>query len=606
MTTAKSLTGDQTTRLAFSVYENPGVYALLLGSGLSRAAGIPTGWEITLDLIRRIALARGVDDQPDWEKWYRGDVGEEPDYSKIVGELGLSRNERRAILHSYIEPTSEDREEGRKLPTAAHFAVADLVRDGFVKVIITTNFDRLLENALRERGVEPTIVGSVDALEGAEPLTHSQCFLLKLHGDYKDARILNTDAELSGYPGAYDALLDRIFDEHGLVVCGWSGEWDHALRYAILRSKSRRYSLYWGSRGTPGEGAQELIAHRAGQLIPIQDADSFLSNLRNQVETLKLTHRREPRSVDLLVASAKRYLPSSKHRIQIDELFSSENEAYLIKLAAMNLRNMGNISAGEVRRRVEIYEALAEPLAKMAFVLGRWGAGDEQVLVQETIAIMCAEADEDGAGYTDWIELRYYPAVLVLAAYGIGLVRSRRWFDFHSIMSSYLKRRFHSESMRLVDHLFLNAWPGGRNEFWWNIEGLERHKTAFSDHLYQLLLTWSQQSIGLTPNFVEVFETWEILGALVHFEKISQTDLDNLEQSSDRRDYVFMPLGRSAWDQRVSRDIFASIESGALRQELLAAGFARVDASAIERDEAFLDSTLKNFGRIAAVVASPF
>jgi hypothetical protein len=29
------------------------------------------------------------------------------------------------------------------------------------------NFDRLMENALREHGVEPTVVASVDALAGA-------------------------------------------------------------------------------------------------------------------------------------------------------------------------------------------------------------------------------------------------------------------------------------------------------------------------------------------------------------------------------------------------------------------------------------------------------
>jgi hypothetical protein len=39
---------DPSTALAFSLFENKGVYALLLGSGLSRAAQIPTGWEITL------------------------------------------------------------------------------------------------------------------------------------------------------------------------------------------------------------------------------------------------------------------------------------------------------------------------------------------------------------------------------------------------------------------------------------------------------------------------------------------------------------------------------------------------------------------------------
>jgi hypothetical protein len=26
-------------------------------------------------------------------------------------------------------------------------------------------------------------------------------------------------------PLEFNALLDRVFDEHGLIVCGWSGEW---------------------------------------------------------------------------------------------------------------------------------------------------------------------------------------------------------------------------------------------------------------------------------------------------------------------------------------------------------------------------------------------
>ncbi|WP_426231660.1 hypothetical protein [Pararhizobium sp. DWP3-4] len=86
-----------------------------------------------------------------------------------------------------------------------------------------------MENALRERGVEPTIIASVDALSGAEPLTHSRCYILKLHGDYKDARILNTESELNGYPAQYDAILDRILDEHGLIVSGWSARFAQPL-----------------------------------------------------------------------------------------------------------------------------------------------------------------------------------------------------------------------------------------------------------------------------------------------------------------------------------------------------------------------------------------
>jgi hypothetical protein len=246
------LAGDSLTQLAFSMYESKGMYALLLGSGLSRAAEIPTGWEITLDLIRRVALAQGEEDQPNWATWYQEKTGKEPDYSALLAELAATAEERRAILHRYIEPTEEDRAEGRKIPTAAHRAIARLVQNGYIRVIVTTNFDRLMENALRELGIEPTVVASVDALAGAEPLSHSKCYILKLHGDYKDARILNTEAELSKYPKKYDALLDRIFDEHGLVVCGWSGNWDHALRSAFLRAPNRRYPVFWAA-GHSGE-----------------------------------------------------------------------------------------------------------------------------------------------------------------------------------------------------------------------------------------------------------------------------------------------------------------------------------------------------------------
>ena len=46
---------DTLTSTSFAVHNAKGVYALLLGSGISRAANVPTGWEVTLDLIRRIA-----------------------------------------------------------------------------------------------------------------------------------------------------------------------------------------------------------------------------------------------------------------------------------------------------------------------------------------------------------------------------------------------------------------------------------------------------------------------------------------------------------------------------------------------------------------------
>ena len=315
---------DVLTALAFSLYENKGVYALLLGSGVSRDAQIPTGWEITLDLVRRVAALQGVTDQPDWASWHKEQFGKEPSYSELLDQLSATPDERRSILHSYIEPTADDIAEGRKVPTKAHHAIARLVQAGFIRVIITTNFDRLIENAIRDSGVEPTVIKSDDDLKGAVPLIHSRCFVLKVHGDYLDTRIRNTDRELNSYSAAIDALLDSILDEHGLIICGWSGEWDPALRSAITRAPNRRYPLFWATRGALAQTAEDLIKHRAGRSISIDGADSFFEKLEEMVSVQADLQRPNPRSTELLVGSTKKYLGRPEFRIQLDELIGGK------------------------------------------------------------------------------------------------------------------------------------------------------------------------------------------------------------------------------------------------------------------------------------------
>ena len=91
------------------------------------------------------------------------------------------------------------------------------------------------------------MLSSEDQVKGMVPLVHTQHCLIKLHGDYLDTRIRNTPSELGKYSDEFNQLLDRIFDEFGLVVCGWSADWDVALRNALLRAPSRRFHYLLGS-----------------------------------------------------------------------------------------------------------------------------------------------------------------------------------------------------------------------------------------------------------------------------------------------------------------------------------------------------------------------
>ena len=252
---------DTLNSLAFSMQANPGVYALLLGSGVSRSAQIPTGWEITLDLVSKLAAAQGEGDvrSLDPKDWYREKFGKAPDYSDLLDELAKTPAERQQLIRGYLEPTEKERADGLKVPTPAHMAIARLVAQGYIRVVITTNFDRLMEMALDSVGVVPTVISTEDQANGAMPLIHQRCCVFKVHGDYLDTRIRNTEAELKAYPEAFNQLLDRILDEFGLIVCGWSAAWDPALRQAIERSKSRRFSHYWAMRGEPTEDAQKSV-----------------------------------------------------------------------------------------------------------------------------------------------------------------------------------------------------------------------------------------------------------------------------------------------------------------------------------------------------------
>ena len=111
---------DPILSLAFSMESNKGVYALLLGSGVSRAAGIPTGYEVTLDLIRKVARLMRKDPEPDPEAWYVATIGQPLEYDSLLASVAHSAAERGQLLRSYFEPTAEDRRLGRKVPTDGH------------------------------------------------------------------------------------------------------------------------------------------------------------------------------------------------------------------------------------------------------------------------------------------------------------------------------------------------------------------------------------------------------------------------------------------------------------------------------------------------------
>ncbi len=61
---------EPTLKVALAMHNSPGMYALLLGSGVSTAAGIPIGWQVVPDLVEQLGRAQVEEPGKDPVAWY--------------------------------------------------------------------------------------------------------------------------------------------------------------------------------------------------------------------------------------------------------------------------------------------------------------------------------------------------------------------------------------------------------------------------------------------------------------------------------------------------------------------------------------------------------
>ena len=551
---------DKILKLAISLHSNPGIYALLLGSGLSRDTGVPTGWEIVLDLIRKVAAVKGESPEQDLEKWYKKCFGEIPDYSKLLDKLSSTPAERAALLRHYFEPTEEEREEGLKVPTQAHKVIATLVKYGFIKMILTTNFDRLMEKALEEQGITPDVISTDDALKGAMPYIHSKCTLIKLHGDYTDTRIKNTPEELSHYSDELNTLLDRIFDEFGLIVCGWSAEWDVALRNAILRYKNRRFSTYWLAKGSITDEAQRIIQHRRAEVIPLDNADKFFTEFLEKAESLMELEKPHPLSSPLAVATVKRYLAEEKHYIRLHELVTEEIEKVYNELTSDRFKVEGvEINKDFFQQRMREYEELIEILRGMLTTLAYFGRGNNAYLLTEAIERIVHP--QNRSGYT--VYLQHYPALLLAYATGICALVKENYSHLAAILLKPEYRDFH-ERIPVINTLDA---PSVLEESFGYVP-YPNAGTPANNHIFDVLREPLRSYLPEDEKYEEFFDVFEYLLGLVYAD--SERDTDN----------IWGPIGRFGWRYRgrhlgsspIQQFIHEGIKRGE-NWELLKAGF---------------------------------
>jgi len=521
------------TTLAFSIYSNKGVYALLIGSGVSRKSGIPTGWDVVIDLIKRLAVVNNENCEPNPVHWFKEKYREDPDYSTILSKLVNTPSERINLLKPYFEPTSEELERGLKQPTQAHKSIAKLIKQGYIKVVITTNFDRLLETALQNEGIAPVVFRHADDIDGAFPLVHSELTIIKINGDYQDSRFLNTKKELSDYPEKLKKLILQIINEYGLISCGWSGKWDEGLLNTIRQSENFRFGSFWTHIGNCEPELADLALYRKGQNLEIQNADDFFTELLEKVEALERINDNHPLTADIAVARLKKYIVKEEGRILLHDLLCNEQENVYEKI--QDIRDFHIPPDVRLIPRLKFYEQSLDILLPLIIHGVYWAKLEhEQYFVNILSRLSEPPSNPNGQFYEDTRWFHYYPAIILFYAIGISCIKTEKFSFLNQIFKIKIAEnsRDYSSKMYLIEKVNPCAVDGD------TINGIfgKSSMTPFSLVLEQKLEPFFSQVIYNQNDFRDALDTFEYLLSLNYLHIIG---------SFNGRNWV--PYGQYKW-----------------------------------------------------------
>jgi O-acetyl-ADP-ribose deacetylase (regulator of RNase III) len=146
-------------------------------------------------------------------------------------------------------------------PSFSHYATSQLMAGGCLsRTAVTTNFDKLLENAFAEIGQsECQAIRMLDEVQYWRQET-DKCYLLKLHGDYDTHNILNTEDETVALDPEMVAKAGNLLTNAGMVVLGSAGSESSISGFmeTLATDTSKKtgvlaYGLLWAVYVGPGQ-----------------------------------------------------------------------------------------------------------------------------------------------------------------------------------------------------------------------------------------------------------------------------------------------------------------------------------------------------------------
>jgi drug/metabolite transporter (DMT)-like permease/tetratricopeptide (TPR) repeat protein len=222
------------------------------------------------------ALARH---RTDLDVWAKEEFKYDPrnpaaSYGTVMEELFFEPAERQLELESLCD--------GR-FPGFGYAALATLVarEGGHFNVILTTNFDDLMADALYLFTAARPLVIQHESLASYIRPTRTRPLVVKLHGDHRLAPH-NTPDETSRLKEDIERQVHAVLYDRGLIFVGYGGG-DEGIRKMLkaLPPEALLWGVFWASDREPAGPMREWLASRKATWVCQGDFDELMLLIRD-------------------------------------------------------------------------------------------------------------------------------------------------------------------------------------------------------------------------------------------------------------------------------------------------------------------------------------
>lgn len=250
--------------------ENGKRYCFILGAGVSKSSGIPTGLELSKRWLEEL------------HKMYTDSELNQLQNNIGISDISLISENYFNIYdlrfypeysngYAYLEKVMECAQ-----PSAGYYPLAKQLTTTENNLVITTNFDSLIEDALFVYTDKKPLVVNHESLAGYIDTTVNRPLIAKIHRGMF-FKPLNRQKEIEGLSIEWKNVLTKVFQTYTPIVIGYAGG-DHSLMSFLQDESLCLDGLYWCyyKYDSISEEIQNLINKKRGYLVAIEGFDEMM------------------------------------------------------------------------------------------------------------------------------------------------------------------------------------------------------------------------------------------------------------------------------------------------------------------------------------------